>query len=140
MTKFAFRSHSLADPLVEGAGSGGRPVTSTYPRSAGYPPFDIVQTAANRFAITLAVAGFRDEDITITAEDRQLVVRGQQPEARRGRVFLHRGIATRPFRRAFALPPGVEVAGARLENGLLVIAIERADLELEPRSIPIVRK
>lgn len=137
MTKFAFPSH----PLLLGFEPLERLVERTARAGAeGYPPFNIELSAPNRYTITLAVAGFRDEDIAITLEDRQLVIRGQQPEPEAERVFLHRGIATRQFRRIFALAEGVEVTGAQLDNGLLTVTLERAEPKPEARTIPIARK
>ncbi|PKP84220.1 MAG: heat-shock protein Hsp20 [Alphaproteobacteria bacterium HGW-Alphaproteobacteria-2] len=92
----------------------------------GYPPYNIEQASENAFRITLAVAGFREEDLAITVEDRQLVIRGRAAEDDKERVFLHRGIAARQFQRSFVLAEGVEVAGAVLENGLLHIDLKRA--------------
>ncbi len=137
MNKFAFPSH----PLLLGFEPLERLVERTARAGAeGYPPFNIELSAPNRYTITLAVAGFRDEDIAITLEDRQLVIHGQQPEPDTERVFLHRGIATRQFRRVFALAEGVEVTGAQLDNGLLVVTLERAEPKPEVRTIPIARK
>ncbi|THH37001.1 Hsp20 family protein [Aliishimia ponticola] len=87
--------------------------------SDGYPPFNIEQTSENTYRITLAVAGFSESDLSITVEDRQLVIRGRQRDDTEGRVFLHRGIAARQFQRSFVLADGVEVGEAQLENGLL---------------------
>ncbi len=123
MTKLTFGSH----PFLLGFDQLERLVERTA-KSAneGYPPFNIEQSSENAFRITLAVAGFSDEDLTITVEDRQLVVRGKHPDDADSRVFLHRGIAARQFQKAFVLADGVDVAGAELENGLLHIDLERA--------------
>src|SRR5215217_1285947 len=75
----------------------------------GYPPYNIEQTSDRSYRITLAVAGFREEDLSITIEDRQLVIRGRQAEDGQDRVFLHRGIAARQFQRSFVLAEGVDV-------------------------------
>jgi len=91
----------------------------------GYPPFNIEQTSDHSYRITLAVAGFGDEELSITVEDRQLLIRGRQRDEDEGRVFLHRGIAARQFQRSFVLADGVEVAGAALENGLLHVDLTR---------------
>ncbi len=91
----------------------------------GYPPYNIEQTGESGFRITLAVAGFREGDLSITLEDRQLVVRGRSAEDN-ARVYLHRGIAARQFQRAFVLADAVEVAGAVLEDGLLHIDLNRS--------------
>lgn len=85
----------------------------------GYPPFNIEQTSEGSYRITLAVAGFREQDLAITVEDRQLVIRGRQHDDTAERVFLHRGIAARQFQRSFVLADGVEVGEAIMENGLL---------------------
>lgn len=136
MTKFAFPSH----PLLLGFEPLERLVERTARAGAeGYPPFNIELVEGNRYVITLAVAGFAERDIAITVEDRQLVIRGQQPEPGAERVFLHRGIATRQFRRVFALAEGVEVTGARLEHGLLTVMLERREPEPVVRNIPIQR-
>jgi HSP20 family molecular chaperone IbpA len=87
--------------------------------SEGYPPFNIEQTNESSYRITLAVAGFSERDLSITVEDRQLVIRGRQQDDGENRVFLHRGIAARQFQRSFVLADGVEVGEARIENGLL---------------------
>lgn len=105
----------------------------------GYPPFNIEQTSDHSYRITLAVAGFRDDDLSITLEDRQLVIRGRQDEDDDSRVFLHRGIAARQFQRSFVLADGVEVTGAVIENGLLHIDLERAEPENVVQTIRIRR-
>lgn len=103
----------------------------------GYPPFNIEQTSDTSYRITLAVAGFRENDFSITVEDRQLVIRGRQGEDEEDRVFLHRGIAARQFQRSFVLAEGVEVAGATMENGLLHIDLKRAVPETVVQTISI---
>lgn len=91
----------------------------------GYPPFNIEQTSDYSYRITLAVAGFSEADLSITVEDRQLVIRGRQTDDSDGRVFLHRGIAARQFQRSFVLADGVEVGEAVMENGLLHVDLSR---------------
>lgn len=103
----------------------------------GYPPYNIEQTSRSSYRITLAVAGFRQDDLEITVEDRQLVVRGRQPEEPGERVYLHRGIAGRQFQRSFVLADGVEVRGAAMENGLLHIDLRRAEPETVLQRIEI---
>jgi HSP20 family molecular chaperone IbpA len=98
----------------------------------GYPPYNIEQTDGDRLRITLAVAGFNRDELNITVEENQLVIRGKQSE-NPDRTFLHRGIAARQFQRAFVLAEGIEVTGATLENGLLAIELVR------PKAEPIVR-
>lgn len=95
----------------------------------GYPPYNIEQTSERSYRITLAVAGFREEDLEITVEDRQLMIRGRQAEEATQRTFLHRGIAARQFQRSFVLADRVEVTGASMENGLLHVDLSRAKPE-----------
>lgn len=104
--------------------------------SDGYPPYDIEQTGEDGLRITLAVAGFRKDDIAITVENNQLIIRGKQADDA-GRKFLHRGIAARQFQRAFVLAEGIEVTGAELDNGLLHIDLERPRPAGTVRSIEI---
>lgn len=124
MTKLSFATH----PFLLGFDQLERLVERTAKNGTeGYPPFNIEQSSEHGFRITLAVAGFREDDISITVEDRQLVIKGRQVDETDGtRVFLHRGIAARAFQRSFVLADGVEVAGARLENGLLHVDLIRA--------------
>lgn len=104
--------------------------------SDGYPPYNIEQVGDNAIRITLAVAGFTMDDLSITVEDRQLVIQGQQRDDKE-RTFLHRGIATRQFKRAFVLAEGIDVVGAELSNGLLNIDLERPQVETRQRNIEI---
>jgi HSP20 family molecular chaperone IbpA len=103
----------------------------------GYPPFNIEQTSGSSYRITLAVAGFAEADLSITVEERQLVIRGRQGEEDDTRVFLHRGIAARQFQRSFVLAEGVEVTGAAMENGLLHVDLQRAEPERVVQTIRI---
>ncbi|GKY87009.1 Hsp20 family protein [Sinisalibacter aestuarii] len=103
----------------------------------GYPPFNIEQVSERAYRITLAVAGFSDDDLSITVEDRKLVVRGRSPKKDEARVFLHRGIAARQFMKSFVLADGVDVSGATTENGLLHIDLERAEPEKLVQTIQI---
>src|ERR1700735_2356600 len=80
--------------------------------SDGYPPYNIEQISPTGLRITLAVAGFTMDDLQITQEDNQLVIRGRQTDDSQGRIFLHRGIAARQFQRSFVLAEGIEVKGA----------------------------
>ena len=105
--------------------------------SDGYPPYNIEQTGPHGLRITLAVAGFTMDDLQITQEDNQLVIRGRQAEEPQGRVYLHRGIAARQFQRAFVLAEGIEVKGAWLDNGLLHIDLARPQPEVRVRTIQI---
>ena len=105
----------------------------------GYPPYNIEQTSDYSYRITLAVAGFRDEDLSITVEDRQLVIRGRQSEDGEGRIFLHRGIAARQFQRSFVLADGVDVGEAVMENGLLHVDLTRHVPETVVQTVRIKR-
>lgn len=137
MTKMTFASY----PFTLGFEQLERLVERTAKSGAdGYPPFNIEQSAENAYRITLAVAGFSEDDLSITIEDNQLVIRGRQADDTEGRVFLHRGIAARQFQRSFVLADGVEVTGAHMENGLLHVDLRRAEPEPVVRNIEIRRK
>jgi HSP20 family molecular chaperone IbpA len=137
MTKLSFGSH----PFLLGFEQLERLVERTAKTAGeGYPPFNIEAASENHYRITLAVAGFREDDLSITVEDRQLVVRGRQGEDGVERVYLHRGIAARAFQRSFVLADGVEVAGAHLEHGLLHIDLRRQAPEVVVQTIRIGRK
>lgn len=102
----------------------------------GYPPYNVEQLSEHQLRITIAVAGFGSDDLTVQIEDNQLVVRGkreQEPE----RVFLHQGIAARQFQRSYVLADGIEVSGATMDNGLLHIDLERPILQPKVRTIEI---
>ena len=103
----------------------------------GYPPFNIEQTSDYSYRITLAVAGFAEQDLSITVEDRQLVIRGRQSDSGEERVFLHRGIAARQFQRSFVLADGVDVGEAVMENGLLHVDLTRAKPQTVVQTINI---
>ena len=134
MTKLSFGAH----PHLLGFEQLERLVERTSKAaSEGYPPFNIEAVADNAYRITLAVAGFREDDLAITVEDRQLVIRGRQSDDDGSRVFLHRGIAARAFQRSFVLADGVEVAGATMENGLLHIDLQRSAPETVVQTIRI---
>ena len=137
MTKLSFGAH----PFLLGFEQLERLVERTAKSGAeGYPPYNIEAVSENAYRITLAVAGFREEDLSITVEDRQLVIRGRHAEDTGDRVFLHRGIAARAFQRSFVLADGVEVAGAGMEHGLLNIDLRRSVPETVVQTIPIGRK
>ena len=105
--------------------------------SEGYPPYNIEQTSDHSYRITLAVAGFAEQDLSITVEDRQLVIRGRQRDDAADRVFLHRGIAARQFQRSFVLADGVEVGDAIMENGLLHVDLSISRPETVVQTIQI---
>lgn len=102
----------------------------------GYPPYDVESVGENRLRITLAVAGFQREELAISVENNELVIRGKQSDDQ-NRVFLHRGIAARQFQRRFVLAEGIEVNGASLENGLLHVTLVRPELASVSRTIEI---
>lgn len=110
----------------------------------GYPPYDIVREGDDRYRITIALAGFRPEQIEIVARDNQLTVTGRHAEADQdgsndsGSRFLHRGIATRSFERRFQLADYVKVQSADFRDGLLSIALQRIVPDaMKPRRIAI---
>jgi len=102
----------------------------------GYPPYNIEQIGDDGLRITIAVAGFTTDDLSVRIEDNQLVVRGRQQDEKT-RVYLHRGIAARQFQRGFVLAEGIEVVGASLDNGLLNIDLKRLVPEPKVRTIKI---
>lgn len=106
--------------------------------SEGYPPYNIEQLSEARMRITIAVAGFEMEDLSVQLEQNQLVIRGKKEnEEDEARVFLHRGIATRQFNRAFILSEDIEIEGATLDNGLLHIDLYRLIPETVVHTIKI---
>ena len=102
----------------------------------GYPPFNIEQVGESGFRISLAVAGFASDDLSVQVESNQLVVRGRQADQPE-RVYLHRGIAARQFRRVFVLAEGLEVVSAALDKGILTIDLHRPTTLNEVRTIAI---
>lgn len=106
--------------------------------SPSYPPYNIERTGENAYRISIAVAGFTEQDLALEVKENTLSVRGEkQGEERRGDV-LYQGIAARSFERRFQLADYVQVTGARLENGLLHVELVREIPEAKkPRQIPI---
>ena len=103
-----------------------------------YPPYNIEKTGENAYRITVAVAGFTEQELTVEARDGQLVISGKKDAEEEGRNFLHRGIATRAFERRFQLADHVRATGAVSENGLLHVDLVREVPEsLKPRRIEI---
>lgn len=138
MTRMSLLSHPMflgfeeMERLLERAGKSG---------SDGYPPYNIERLrgendGSDRLRITLAVAGFSREQLELTVEDRQLVIRGRQSEDK-DREYLHRGIAARQFQRSFVLADGIEIKSADLSNGLLSIDLVRHEPEKTIRTIEI---
>ncbi len=104
----------------------------------GYPPFDIVKEGEDSYRITLAIAGFRPQDIEVVAQQNQLTVTGKRADDDEQADYLHRGIATREFERRFQLADFIEAGEARFDNGLLSIALKRVVPEaMKPRKIEI---
>lgn len=104
----------------------------------GYPPYNIEQIGEDRIRITLAVAGFAEEDLHVYREGNQLVVAGrQQDKDDDERVFLHRGIASRQFQRNFMIAEGIDIEGASLDNGLLHIDLRQPLPEARVQTIKI---
>lgn len=99
-----------------------------------FPPYDIEHRGEHEIRITLALAGFSKDDISLTIEQSQLIIRGRQGDNDKPSTYLHRGIAARQFQRKFVLADGMDVVDAYLENGLLHIDLER------PRPDDSVRK
>ncbi|MGN7870883.1 Small heat shock protein IbpA [Paracoccus haematequi] len=136
MTKISLGAH----PYLLGFDQIERLAERAAKGAEGYPPYNIEHIAPDGFRITLAVAGFAEPDLSVTTEDRQLVIRGRMAEPDGDRVFLHRGIAARAFQRSFVLADGVEVEAASIENGLLHVDLKRVQPRQIVQTIPISRK
>jgi molecular chaperone IbpA len=110
--------------------------------AAGYPPYNIEKTSDDKYRIMMAVAGFGENDVEITAQENLLVVSGNLGEPREGvTTYLYRGIATRAFERRFSLADHVKVVGATLADGVLQVDLERELPEaMKPRRIAIESK
>jgi len=133
----------FSSPLLLGFDTMEKTLERIAKGSEGYPPYNIERIRASadgskseRLRITLAVAGFRDEDLEVTTEENQLVIRGRQSE-NDGREYLHRGIAARQFQRMFVLADGMQVVSAELKNGLLSVDLIRPEPERMVRKINI---
>ncbi len=112
--------------------------TAAATAEATYPPYNIEKTGDDSYRLTMAVAGFRPDDIELVAQDNTLVISGRLPAEGAKAELLYRGIAGRPFERKFVLADHVVVDGADLQNGLLHVALKRVVPEaLKPRRIPI---
>ena len=103
-----------------------------------YPPYNIELINENNYQITMAVSGFKSDELDIKSEQRTLTVRGQKHPDENSRNYLHQGIAARNFERKFQLADHIEITGAQLENGLLHIELAREIPEaMKPKTIPI---
>ena len=136
------RVPSLSSPFLIGFDQIERALDRVAKAADGYPPYNIERLPRDnqkpeRLRITLAVAGFTREQLDVTIEESQLVIRGRQQEDKT-RQYLHRGIAARQFQRTFVLADGMEVMAADLKNGLLSIDLVRPEPERMVRSIAIV--
>jgi HSP20 family molecular chaperone IbpA len=135
------RVPSLSSPFLLGFDEIERALDRVAKAADGYPPYNIERLARDaenpeRLRITLAVAGFTRDQLEVTVEESQLVIRGRQQDDK-SRQYLHRGIAARQFQRTFVLADGMNVMGADLKNGLLLIDLARPDPERVVKSIPI---
>ena len=112
--------------------------TATKRNQQSYPPYNIQRLDENSYKITMAVAGFSEDEIDITAENDILIISAQKSFSEEEENYLYRGIAERDFRRQFRLDNYIKVTNAALENGLLQIALEREIPDaMKPRKIPI---
>lgn len=135
------RIPSLSSPFLLGFDEIERALDRVAKAADGYPPYNIERMARKdgrpeRLRITLAVAGFSRDELDVTIEESQLVIRGRQNDEE-ARQFLHRGIASRQFQRTFVLADGMEVLGADLKNGLLSIDLARPEPERVVKTIAI---
>ncbi|HEY9454687.1 MAG TPA: Hsp20 family protein [Bradyrhizobium sp.] len=135
------RVPSLSSPFLLGFDEIERVLDRVTKGADGYPPYNIERLAGDgqnpeRLRIALAVAGFTRDQLDVTIEESQLVIRGRQQDDK-SRHYLHRGIAARQFQRAFVLADGMEVLGADLRNGLLSIDLIRPQPERIVKTIAI---
>lgn len=129
----------LNSPLLLGFEDFERTLDRVQKSSDGYPPYNIERLGDDGIRITLAVAGFTEEDLSVQVEDNQLSVRGRIREDDKQRVYLYRGIAARQFQKTFVLADGIEVVGAWLDNGLLNIDLAKPEPATRVRTIEISR-
>jgi HSP20 family molecular chaperone IbpA len=136
------RVPTLSSPFLLGFEEIERALDRVAKAAEGYPPYNVERLPASdsnpeRLRITLAVAGFARDELDITLEENELVIRGRQADEGHERQFLHRGIAARQFQRTFVLADGIEVVGADLRDGLLMIELERPEAARTVRRIEI---
>ena len=134
----------FSSPLLLGFDDIERLLDRISKTADGYPPYNIERCAGSadqspHLRITLAVAGFGQDDIEVTVEENELTVRGRQSDDD-ARDYLHRGIAARQFQRTFVLADGLEVTGAELKDGLLVIDLMRPEPARTVRKVPITSR
>ena len=135
------RVPSLSSPFLLGFDEIERALDRVAKAADGYPPYNIERVGREngqpeRLRITLAVAGFNRDQLDVTVEESQLVIRGRQQDDKT-RQYLHRGIAARQFQRTFVLADGIEVLGADLKNGLLSVDLARPEPERVVKNIAI---
>lgn len=137
------RMTPFSSPLLLGFDTMEKTLERIAKGSDGYPPYNIERirrsadgSVGEKLRITLAVAGFGEDDLEVTTEENQLVIRGRQSEPDE-RDYLHRGIAARQFQRMFVLADGMHVMGAELKNGLLSIDLVRPEPERMVKKINI---
>jgi HSP20 family molecular chaperone IbpA len=135
------RVPSLSSPFLLGFDEIERVLDRVAKGADGYPPYNIERLgregqSPERLRITLAVAGFTRDQLDVTIEESQLVIRGRQQDDKT-RQYLHRGIAARQFQRTFVLADGMEVLAADLKNGLLSIDLARPEPERIVKTIAI---
>jgi len=133
--------HSVfSAPFVLGFDSFEERVDRLAKAADGYPPYNIERHTAEdgtqTYTITIAVAGFAADELEVTVENNQILVRGRHEE-KGERDFLHRGIATRQFQRSFLLADGMNVSGAEMRNGLLMILVDHPPVQKSVRRIEI---
>jgi HSP20 family molecular chaperone IbpA len=135
------RVPSLSSPFLLGFDEIERALDRVTKAADGYPPYNIERLARDqdnpeRLRITLAVAGFTRDQLEVTVEENQLVIRGKQQDDK-SRNYLHRGIASRQFQRTFVLADGMDVLSADLRNGLLSVDLARPEPERVVKTIDI---
>jgi len=135
------RVPSLSSPFLLGFDEIERALDRVTKAADGYPPYNIERLARDqdnpeRLRITLAVAGFTRDQLDVTVEESQLVIRGKQQDDK-SRQYLHRGIASRQFQRTFVLADGMDVLGADLKNGLLSIDLVRPEPQRAVKTVNI---
>lgn len=136
MDRFSDKLSIFGSPLFLGFDHFERLVDILSKSDDSYPPYNIEQMGEYGFRITLALAGFHRENISVTLDTNQLIIKGKQ-EADPNAVYLHRGIAARQFVRSFVLADGLEVIGAEFEDGLLHINLRRLRKDGNVRQIEI---